>query len=173
MTAGPVTTPCHLPTPSVGPSTANNGYLQPDVRTPSGHPWRDGTTHIVFEPLAFLERLAALIPRPRAHQLTYHGALAPASTIRSRIVPRPPEIPIRGKGLRDDASDPRYSWAELMKRVFGHDVLRCHNCPSQRQVIALITKLSVIRRILLHVGLPAELPPLAPARPPPGFEFAC
>jgi len=60
-----------------------------------------------------------------------------------------------------------------MKWVLGHDVLRCHNCPSQRQVIALITKLSVIRRILLHVGLTAELPPLAPASPPPGFEFAC
>ncbi|MCY2958974.1 MAG: transposase [Planctomycetota bacterium] len=33
-------------------------------------PWSDGTRAIVFEPLAFLERLAALVPRPRAHLLT-------------------------------------------------------------------------------------------------------
>jgi hypothetical protein len=122
-------------------------------------------------PLPSVALLNSAIPCPRAHQLTYHGALAPASTIRSRIVPRPPERPLRGKGLAADACDPRYSWAELMKRVFGHDVLRCHNCGSQRQLIALITERSVIRRILLHVGLPPEPPPLAPARPPPGFEF--
>ena len=85
-------------------------------------PWSDGTTHIVLQPLAFLERLAALIPRPRAHQLTYHGALAPASTLRSRILPRPPPRPLRPKGFAATAGDPRYSWAELMKRVFGHDV---------------------------------------------------
>jgi len=36
-------------------------------------PWRDGTTHVVFEPLVFLERLAALVPRPRTHLVTYHA----------------------------------------------------------------------------------------------------
>ena len=34
------------------------------------HPWRDGSTHVVFEPLDFLGRLAALVPAPRAHVLT-------------------------------------------------------------------------------------------------------
>ena len=29
--------------------------------------------------LTFLDRLAALVPRPREHQLTHHGVLAPAS----------------------------------------------------------------------------------------------
>ena len=43
--------------------------------------WRDGTSAIVLEPLAFLERLAALVPRPRAHLLTYHGVLAPAAQL--------------------------------------------------------------------------------------------
>jgi Putative transposase len=27
-------------------------------------PYKDGTTHIVMEPLEFMERLAALVPRP-------------------------------------------------------------------------------------------------------------
>ncbi len=36
-------------------------------------PFRDGTTHFVFESQVFIERLAALAPPPRMHQLTYHG----------------------------------------------------------------------------------------------------
>jgi hypothetical protein len=30
-------------------------------------PYQDGTTHIVMSPLEFLQRLAALVPRPRLH----------------------------------------------------------------------------------------------------------
>ncbi len=40
-------------------------------------PYRDGTTHIVMSPLEFLQRLAALVPRPRLHLLRFHGMLAP------------------------------------------------------------------------------------------------
>jgi integrase len=29
--------------------------------------WRDGTTHLVMSPLEFMQRLAALVPRPRLH----------------------------------------------------------------------------------------------------------
>jgi hypothetical protein len=35
--------------------------------------WRDGTTHILMERYELLERLAPLIPPPRAHQVRYHG----------------------------------------------------------------------------------------------------
>ena len=28
-------------------------------------PWRDGTTHLVMSPLELMQRLAALVPRPR------------------------------------------------------------------------------------------------------------
>ncbi|MBA3590835.1 transposase [Methylibium sp.] len=38
--------------------------------------WRDGTTHIVMSPLAFMQRLAALVPRPRLHLIRFHGVLA-------------------------------------------------------------------------------------------------
>ncbi len=40
-------------------------------------PWRDGTRAIRFEPGELLERLVAMIPRPRTNLLIYHGALAP------------------------------------------------------------------------------------------------
>lgn len=52
-------------------------------------PFRDGTTHFVFEPLAFIERLAALVPPPRMHQLTYHRVLAPGAIWRGDSVPAP------------------------------------------------------------------------------------
>ena len=40
---------------------------QGQVRYTLKTPYRDGTTHVVFEPLDFIARLAALVPRPRAH----------------------------------------------------------------------------------------------------------
>src|SRR5438128_1156117 len=50
-------------------------------------PWRDGTTHLVMEPFELLEKLAALIPFPRAHLVRYSGLLAPAAKWRPLIVP--------------------------------------------------------------------------------------
>jgi hypothetical protein len=35
-----------------------------------------------------MERLCALVPRPRRHLVTYHGVFAPAAGIRSRVVPQ-------------------------------------------------------------------------------------
>jgi Putative transposase len=35
--------------------------------------WRDGTTHHVMSPLEFRQRLAALVPRLRLHQIRFHG----------------------------------------------------------------------------------------------------
>jgi len=34
------------------------------VRLLLKHPWSDVTTYLLFEPMEFLERLAALTPRP-------------------------------------------------------------------------------------------------------------
>ena len=36
-------------------------------------------THIVMSPLEFMQRLAALVPRPRLHLIRFHGVLAPRS----------------------------------------------------------------------------------------------
>lgn len=52
-------------------------------------PYRDGTTHFVFEPLEFLVRLAALVPRPRGNLVRYHGILAPNAKHRNAVVPNP------------------------------------------------------------------------------------
>jgi hypothetical protein len=50
------------------------------------HRWRDGTTHVVLEPLGLVARLAALVPPPRANTVRYHGVLAPCAGWRDVVV---------------------------------------------------------------------------------------
>ena len=47
------------------------------VRLELKRPWANGTTHLLFEPVELLERLAALTPRPRINLILYYGVLAP------------------------------------------------------------------------------------------------
>jgi len=56
-------------------------------------PWRDGTTHLVMSPLEFMQRLAALVPRPRLHLIRFHGVLAPNAKLRELVVPQQPAAP--------------------------------------------------------------------------------
>ena len=46
---------------------------------------------VVMSPLEFMQRLAALVPRPRLYLIRFHGELAPHTKLRAAIVPRPPE----------------------------------------------------------------------------------
>jgi hypothetical protein len=74
---------------------------QPDgrLRYKLKNPWRDGTTHILMERHELLERLAPLIPPPRAHQTRYHGVLAPCASARDYVVPEAtPVAPIASPG---------------------------------------------------------------------------
>jgi hypothetical protein len=59
------------------------------------------------------------------------------------------------------------SWAALMQRTFGLDVLACPSCGGRLRLIALIEQRAAVTRILAHLGLPTELPEPRPARPPP------
>ena len=55
--------------------------------------WRDGTSHIIFQPLELMERLAALVPAPRFNMIRYSGVLAPSAEWRRRIIPKDIEAP--------------------------------------------------------------------------------
>ena len=179
-------------------------------------PWRDGTTHVVMERRELLERLAPLIPPPRAHQVRYHGVLAPCASGRDRMVPvgrakvvgvlqigstdsalgpaapapwPPEDVSIRDRaGKRaDDRTEEgpslvdlapaaqrqerqaegqpsparRIAWADLLKRVFEVDALRCPDCGERMRLIAAITEPDVAGRILECLALPPRAPPLA------------
>jgi len=48
-------------------------------------PYSDGTTHVIFEPLDFIAKLVALVPKPRVNLTRYHGVFAPNSKYRIQV----------------------------------------------------------------------------------------
>ena len=100
--------------------------------------WRDGTRELVFEPLEFLERLAAMTPRPETNLLICHGLLAPRARWRERVVaygrvaPEPtalaPPLAAGPDGTGVKSSPRAWTWAALMHRAFVHPI----NCNSRR-----------------------------------------
>jgi hypothetical protein len=135
-------------------------------------PYKDGTTHVVMEPLEFMERLAALVPRPRLHLIPFdrlragrfHGVLAPNAKWRSAIIPTPVEQSTEPSCDHDHGQDApaRMSWARLLRRDI--DIEHCPNCGGRLKIIAAIEDPPVIVTILSHLGLPTRAPPRAPAR---------
>jgi hypothetical protein len=49
--------------------------------------WRDGTTHVIYEPLELMERPAALVHPPRFNITRFYGIFAPAASLRPRVIP--------------------------------------------------------------------------------------
>jgi len=160
-----------------------------NVRYRLHRPWPtpDGRTELVLEPLAFLRRMVALIPAPYLNLVRYHGVFANRSRFRT-LLPLPPP---RGKDappvvLNGEPPQPqqessaagqtgapvpsvrprRLAWASLLRRALHVDALACARCAKPMLVLAFISDPAVIRKILTHLGLPAEPPPLAPARRP-------
>ena len=128
--------------------------------------YKDGTTHIVMAPLEFMQRLAALVPRPRLHLIRFHGVLAPNAKWRSKIIPSPPE-PATEPSCDDahaQGAPARMSWARLLKRVFDIDIEQCPNCGGALKIITAIEDPPVIIKILTHLGLPTRAPPRSPAQ---------
>ncbi len=129
----------------------------------------DGTSHHVMEPMEFMQRLAALVPRPRLHLIRFHGVLAPNAKLRLGVVPVPPP-PATKPAHADDcahlsagSAKGRMRWAQLLKRVFDIDIEHCPQCGGQLKLIAAIEEPAAIARILTHLGLAAQPPPRAPA----------
>ena len=59
-------------------------------------PYRNGTTHVIFEPVDFVARLAALVPKPGVNLTRFHGVFAPNSKHRIQVTPAK-----RGKGRKE------------------------------------------------------------------------
>jgi hypothetical protein len=142
--------------------------------------WSDGTTHVIYEPMELMERLAALVPPPRFNITKYFGVLAPAATSRPSIVPKDTTsiaathlgFQLRVEFSKTDSAktnskrgrQPRnYSWAQLMMRVFEFDVLSCPRCGGRMRVLCAKNSQSAIQKILACLGLPTRAPPIAPA----------
>jgi hypothetical protein len=132
-------------------------------------PYDDGTTAISMTRLELLERLAALVPRPRIHLTRFSGVFAPHYKYRAMVVLKAKKSERAVTDL-DQAPAPRssrISWARLLKRVFNIDINTCSVCQGQMKIIAAIEDPQVIKKILSHLGLPTKAPAIYPARGPP------
>ena len=105
----------------------------------------------------------ALVPLPRVHLVRYGGCLASHSKLRGAIIPTP-----RQQGKEEPEGrppSPHWNWARLLKRVFTIDMARCPVCQQGTlRIIAAITEARVVKKILRHVKLAVDPPPIAPAR---------
>ena len=118
---------------------------------------------MTLSPLELLEQLAALVPLPRVHLVRYGGCLAPHSRRRGAITPTPRQQGVEGPEASSAA--PHWSWARLLKRVFALDMATCPFCrQGSLRIIAAITQAEVLRKMLRHLKLAADPPPIAPAR---------
>jgi hypothetical protein len=135
-------------------SLTNNGNVRYELKTP----YRDGTTHVIFEPLDFIARLAALVPTPRVNLTRFHGVFAPNSRYRARVTPAK-----RGKGGKHRSSGEAeqstpaerrasMSWAQRLKRVFGIDIQTCPACGGALRIIASVEDPIVIEKTLAHLA---------------------
>lgn len=131
-------------------SLTPNGNVRYQLKTP----YRDGMTHVIFEPLDFIARLAALVPTPRVNLARFHGVFAPNSTYRARVTPGN-----RGRGESvgpSEGEEPTLAerraamtWAQRLKRVFGIET--CSACGGAVRIIACIEDPAVIEKILAHL----------------------
>jgi hypothetical protein len=160
-------------------SMTQHGKVRYQLKTP----YRDGTTHIFFNPIDFIGKLAALIPPPRLNLTRFYGVFAPNSNLRAQVTASQ-----RGKNSpklinkKDSQSDKPYharsmSWAQRLKRVFNIDITECEKCQKLNvSIIACITDASVIQKILTHLNkkhpiLAQTCNLLPPMRAPPQQDF--
>ncbi len=153
-------------------SLTPNGNVRYALKTP----YRDGTTHVIFEPLDFIARLAALVPKPRVNLTRFHGVFAPNSRYRGRVTRarrgRGGRRPSRGDLEEPKAAERRasMSWAQRLKGVFGIDIETCPGCGGAVRIIACIEDPEVIEKILTHLDAKGAAPETSrrpPCRAPP------
>ncbi|MEE4217797.1 MAG: transposase [Xanthomonadales bacterium] len=128
------------------------------------HPFRDGSTHVVLEPLDFIARLAALVPRPRLNLTRFHGVFAPNFKHHERIVPQR-----SNRTVESDKPTAPMSWMQRLKRVFAIDIETCPECGGKLRVIACIEDPPLIAKILGHVQRRETLSTNTPRAPPERF----
>jgi hypothetical protein len=118
-------------------------------------PWANGTTHLLYEPLDFLAKLAALIPRPHKNLVLFHGVLAARSKLRTRVVAygrSRDESTCAAVGGAGAPGQQRGAWADLMRRAFGYELLACTKCGGKMMFLSCILRRDVIAHILARAG---------------------
>ncbi|MEZ5659387.1 MAG: transposase [Burkholderiaceae bacterium] len=143
---------------------------QGQVRLRLKTPWTDGTTHLVLSPIQLMQRLAALVPRPRLHLIRFHGVLAPNARLRARCA-RSAGARARRTGRRTRrrrAKRARAHWLGAPAQAsvrYRHDPLSELRA-GKLKILAAILERAAIEKILNHLGIDAQAPPRGKARMP-------
>ena len=125
-----------------------------------------------FTPEEFVSRLASLVPRKGMHLTVGYGVFASAHSLRDKVMKTPKvEVPIATQAklpfeAKKRLRPPRLHWAELLRRTFLEDVLRCP-CGGTRRIVAVVKDSDEALASLKRMGV--ELPPtsIREREPPP------
>ena len=119
------------------------------------------------------------MPPPRFNLIRYSGVLAASSSWRRQIIPaRPAEnaadfyccktalqhsINTEKANKNPGIEERRYAWAELLKRVYSLDALKCDCGGGKMRILCAIHSSDAIQKILDCLGIPSRPPPISPA----------
>jgi len=126
--------------------------------------WRNGTSSMVFSPAELVARLAALVPPPRKNTVLYCGVLAPNAAWRAKVVPAPAAEP-QGLPLAKEQRKPirgRFTWSELLRRVFRVDGWLCRYCHRPMTLRAVVKGPPASARVFQSLHGSARAPPANP-----------
>jgi hypothetical protein len=110
-------------------------------------------------PLEFIEKLAALIPMPRAHTVRYFGVLSSHSRHRDSIIPQKKEE----EGPAKRKKKVYIPWADLLKRTFKLDVLNCDTCGNRMKIVSIVEEGELIEATMTALGLDPKPPDIRKA----------
>ncbi len=114
----------------------------------------DSTTHLLFTPSEFIEKLCALIPPSKLHLVKWSGVFASNHPLRSQIILKPKnkkgfDFSSGDKQIHDHLPVKNMKWAKHLAHVFKIDVSKCEHC---RAAICAVTAKEQIIRYLKHQG---------------------
>ena len=125
---------------------------------------------MMFEPLDFISKLAALIPTPRINLIRFHGVFAPNSQYRAAIIIQKDK---KSKEETQTESKKRkaMTWAARLKRAFNIDIKTCEICGGAVKVIACIDDPIIINKILNHLQIRQNNQTIPMSRSPPSCSL--
>lgn len=109
--------------------------------------------------MEFIGKIVAFIPRPRRHLRHYHGAFAPNSPLRKKVV-------VSAKRRLDGEISPTIQqaaektkrisldWAALIARIYEVNPMICSRCGNKIKILSFVTNKAEIYRIIKGIGWP-------------------
>jgi len=133
--------------------------------------YTDGTTHLRFTQTEFIEKIMAPIPPPRKNLIRFFGVFGPHHGYREEVTDmirkRPQLVKEVGANEAKGADIVRVEhfieqvprkpiywipWAELLKKTFNIDVMKCEKCGGRMKVANYVLDSKEIKRILISLG---------------------